>query len=94
MNEIALDATVTYEEGIDIKIYPNPFSSSTTLITNTILNNANLVIYNILGQELKTLKNISGTQITINRGNLADGLYFYTLTQDNRILATGKLIAK
>ena len=75
-----------------ISVYPNPFSTSTNITTTTSLKNANLVIYDIFGQIIRCKKNISGHQITIERDNLSSGLYFVQLTEDNKIIATEKLV--
>lgn len=76
----------------DISIYPNPFSTQTTLLSNKVLKDATLNIYNSLGQELKRVKNISGQTITINRNNLPSGLYYLQLKQDNQAIVNSKII--
>lgn len=76
----------------DIKIYPNPFSTQTTLHTNYILNNATLTLYNCVGQIVKQMINISGRTFTINRDNIPNGLYFLRLTQDNKTFMVDKLV--
>lgn len=75
-----------------LKIFPNPFSSSTTLQTNKVFNNAILTIYDMYGRQIKEIKNITGQTIILNRDNLPSGLYFVRLTQDNKIIITDKLI--
>lgn len=75
-------------------VYPNPFVSETTISLNTELKNAELKIFNTLGQEIKEqnfkLQNVK--RITIKRNDLISGLYFYTIKEENRPVATGKLI--
>lgn len=73
-------------------LYPNPFSFSTTLQTDHLLNNANVTVYNSYGQAVKQIKTISRQTITLYREDLPSGLYFIRLTQDNKVVATGKLI--
>jgi len=75
-----------------IKVFPNPFFAQTTLRTDNLFKNATLTVYNSFGQEVKQIINISGQSITLNRDNLPSGLYFIRLTQENKTLATGKLI--
>ncbi len=68
--------------------YPNPFNPSTT-ISYSIPSGSRvtLKIYNILGQEVKTLVNdymASGKYtINFNADNLSSGIYFYTLHAGN-----------
>ena len=73
-------------------VYPNPFSYLTTLHTNKPLINATLNIFNSFGQKVKQIKNISGQTFTLHRDNLQSGLYFLQMTQENKIVATGKLV--
>ncbi len=73
-------------------IFPNPFISSTTIQTICNLNNATLTIYNSYGRTLKQVKNISGQTVSLYRENLASGLYFIRLTEENKIIAVEKLI--
>ena len=44
------------------------------------------------GQKIKTINDISGDQIKIERENLSTGIYFYELKQDKKTISTGKLI--
>ncbi len=75
-----------------ISVFPNPFSSETTVKFNEYLKNASLTLCNIFGQELKIIKNISGQEIKLQRDNLSSGIYFIRFTQDNKTIATDKLI--
>ena len=65
--------------------YPNPFNPSTTIqYTLSQPENVKLVVYDILGKEVKTLVNESqgpGTHnVVFNAGNLSSGIYFYSIT--------------
>lgn len=75
-----------------INIFPNPFSIQTTIETYKPLKNATLNLYNLQGQLVKQIKNISGQTIIISRDNLSNGLYKLQLTQDNQTIATDKLV--
>ncbi len=73
-------------------IYPNPFNSSTTVSFNSTIINAELNIYNLYGQKIKTINNISGDKIKIDRENLSSGIYFIHLTKDNKTITKDKLV--
>lgn len=75
-----------------IIIYPNPFSSITTIQTDKNLQDATLTVYNSFGQQVKQIKNISGQTFTFHKDNFSSGLYFFSLTQDNKNFKMGKLI--
>lgn len=84
-----------YETNISnafISVYPNPFSTQTTLQTDKILKDVTLTVYNSFGQTVKQIKNILGQTVTLSRDNLASGLYFVRLTEENKIIAVDKLV--
>jgi 5'-nucleotidase / UDP-sugar diphosphatase len=65
--------------------YPNPFNPSTTIqYTLTQPESVRLVVYDILGKEVKTLVNESQApgvyKVVFDAGNLASGIYFYSIT--------------
>ena len=84
----------------NVSIYPNPFSTTATLVINwgrdainRVSTNTYLQIYNLLGQEVKTIPIINQKEITINRDNLPDGMYFYKIIGNkNETVATGKMV--
>lgn len=75
-----------------INLYPNPFSTVATLRSDTPLKNATLLIYNSFGQVVMQIKNINGQTITLARNNLASGLYFLQLTEENKTFYNDKLV--
>ncbi|MBI3502270.1 MAG: T9SS type A sorting domain-containing protein [Bacteroidetes bacterium] len=74
-----------------ISVFPNPFSTQTVLQTDNLLHNATLTVDNCFGQTVVQIKNISGQTVVFSRDNLASGLYFVRLTENNKIF-TDKLI--
>ncbi len=75
-----------------IFVFPNPFTTETSLHTDHILNNATLTVYNCFGQTVKQIKNIAGQTVTFHRDNLPSGFYFIHLTQDNKEIIREKII--
>jgi len=75
-----------------VSVFPNPFSTETTLKTGEVFKNATLTVYDSFGQAVKQIDNLSGQIINLLRENLSSGIYFIRLTEDNQIIATGKLI--
>lgn len=67
-----------------LRIYPNPFSSETTLHTDKPFTNATLTIEDCFGQVVKELKNISGQTVTLSRDNFPGGLYLIRLTEGTK----------
>lgn len=73
-------------------VYPNPFSSSATIYFRDVKNNAAINIYNFLGQKIKTIFPISGDKVKVERDNLSNGIYFFQLVQDDKVITTDKFV--
>jgi len=80
------------EEINKVDIYPNPFHSSTTVQFNNPTNNADIIIYNQLGQVVKSITHISTQRIEIYRDGLPSGIYFISITNNNKVISTQKLV--
>lgn len=79
----------------EVTIAPNPFTTSTNIIINneSLINKTELRLYNSLGAEvLNTIISKQATNLETN--NLPAGLYFYKLTEEGRIIQSGKLISQ
>ncbi len=64
--------------------YPNPFNPSTKIVYSIPhISNVTLKVFNILGQQVKTLVNQTQSQgtytVTFNASSLPSGIYFYSL---------------
>ena len=84
-----------------IHCYPNPFSIKTNIAVHTVENNAEVVLYNLSGKEVKQL-----TQSVINEGSgnfvwdgtndageiCKAGTYLLVLKVNGSVLQTAKLI--
>ena len=77
----------------EVIIYPNPFNNTTTLIIkgNTSKTDYTLSIYNLLGQEVRSIYTGSNKEIIINREDLSSGMYFYRLIDNTGQSVSGKL---
>lgn len=58
----------------EIKIYPNPFTTTTTIILPDETKNAILILYDLMGNIIWEMKSKTNT-ITIPRDNLQEGIY-------------------
>lgn len=79
------------ENRISLSLFPNPFSTQATLLSDNLLSNAALTIYNSRGQAVKQITGVSGRSITLHRDNLPSGLYFLSLREGCKLF-TDKLI--
>lgn len=68
--------------------YPNPFNPSTTISYQTAQSGqVEIVMYNVLGEKIRTLvnrqMNAGQYQITVNAADLASGIYYYRMETEN-----------
>jgi hypothetical protein len=68
--------------------YPNPFNPATTISYSLPkAGDVNLKIFNVLGQEVKSLvnqfQNVGTYTVTFDASSLPSGVYFYSLNADN-----------
>jgi hypothetical protein len=96
LNELVTGVNENTNSNAQVIIYPNPLRTSSTIIINSVfkMRNFELKIYNLFGQEIKKFINISRQNFTINKGNLTNGIYFYKLIEENRVIATGNFITE
>ncbi len=77
-----------------ISIYPNPLITDTTIIISNENSSLELVIFDMLGREVKRVKSNSNRSI-IEREDLKAGIYILKLTSDgDSVYHTQKLIVK
>jgi len=88
VNEINLNNSVS--------IFPNPMSVTATVsINNATLSSDEtytFVMYDMLGNVVRQMEQITDKQFTIERGSLTQGAYFYDMLKGNNSLKKGKLI--
>mgnify|MGYP000966180687 FL=1 len=78
-----------------IAIYPNPFEDNTTINLNPTINlsKAEFQIYDIMGKQIIALP-VTTHNFTFNKGEMAQGLYFYKLVNNGSEISTGKFLVK
>jgi hypothetical protein len=76
-------------------IIPNPITSTAILVFSNMAetdNTYSISIYNTIGKEVITLKNLHDGELIINSGEIIPGIYIYVLKQKNLIVQTGKIV--
>jgi hypothetical protein len=77
---------------IAINVYPNPSKDDVTFeILNAQQSNYSLQIFNSIGSSVLQ-RSISNNKITIQKGSLPAGIYFYQVSYAQGIAGVGKLI--
>ncbi len=80
--------------GVDfVKVFPNPSSGDVNFEIGGEINNLDLVLYDIMGRELKRKRQLPNS-FQLDKGGVNTGIYFYKLQKDNIPIATGKIILK
>ena len=80
---------------ISIKAYPNPFTESTTLdLGEKNLSNVRFTLYDMTGKIVKQQTYENTNQIILQKENLTEGIYLYTIYHEGKAVATGKLVVK
>ncbi|SHL74599.1 HYR domain-containing protein, partial [Flavobacterium xinjiangense] len=84
---------------LSVVAYPNPASDLVTITIKTdVLKNMTLKLYDIFGMLVGSPIEIRGTStenaIQINVSNLRRGVYIYTLSAENKVLFTDKIVKK
>lgn len=75
-----------------VSIYPNPFSESATIaLDNYFMKNATLEIFDVTGKKVRTLTDLSGSTMQLDRESLDAGLYLYTISESGKTISTGKI---
>jgi uncharacterized membrane protein len=81
--DITLTSTIFIEEMLKagkMVIYPNPFNQSTRVVfSNKEKTSYELVLYDVLGNQVRVMENITANEVIIEKGSLAPGEYFIEL---------------
>ncbi|MBI3500941.1 MAG: T9SS type A sorting domain-containing protein [Bacteroidetes bacterium] len=74
-----------------VKIFPNPFTSSASVELNFPVQEMIFELYDEFGNIVKSIR-AAKEKFEIERQYLAAGIYFYKISDVEKIIATGKLI--
>lgn len=89
---LALVGIQEIPDQVTYKVFPNPFSDKATIQFNNVIGGSYSVnIYNSKGNLVRSIANITRNSLTIEKGDLIEGLYYFHLYCDKSIVAKGKL---
>lgn len=74
-------------------IYPNPFTFETTINFTSEQKNTSVKITDVLGKEVKSVL-FTGKTLLIERGEMKSGIYFVTITDENKNTVNRKIIVQ
>ena len=83
-----------YAASAEMLIFPNPFTNATTVVfDNEEQAPYELVLYDVLGNQVRVMEGITTNEVLIEKGNLTPGVYFITLQGNGKALR-GKLMVE
>lgn len=77
-----------------VMVYPNPFHSTAIIKPGRVIQNGELFIMNSVGQEVRHLPGISGSEILIDRNSMIDGIYFFRLEEPGETIVKGSMVVR
>jgi uncharacterized repeat protein (TIGR01451 family) len=90
MSEIITPAPTVFVANGKVNVFPNPTNSYVSFEVNSA--NYNIDIVSISGKKVRSIIGITSPIYTMERSNMASGVYFYTISDSKGKIATGKLI--
>ena len=91
---LLLDTEENVVANSGVNFSPNPFVNKLVIRSETLLQNATFNLYNMQGQLVHQIGNLSGFSVSVNHENLSSGLYFAQLFENNKLIKTSKLIVQ
>jgi uncharacterized repeat protein (TIGR01451 family) len=81
--------------GVDLQIFPNPFSEQTLFRLNGVAENTSIRLSVINAQgRLEREEVFTGTEYLFQNNGLSAGVYFFKMEENGRLLASGKVVVK
>ncbi|MFI5150827.1 MAG: T9SS type A sorting domain-containing protein, partial [Bacteroidia bacterium] len=74
-------------------IFPNPATSSITLQMNSPGQQTELQLFNLLGEQIKTVK-VTDTSTVMNTDDVAAGIYICRVIRDKVVVGSGRLVVE
>lgn len=72
-------------------LFPNPINTSGVLVVSQPLTDATVFVFDSQGKMIRSDKGLTGTEITINRENLAPGIYLLRI-ENNEFSSSVKML--
>jgi len=80
---------------IQVTSYPNPFENTVTIkAIDYQFTHAVFKLYNALGEQIRHIEKINGTEFIVDKKDLTSGIYYYKLTDKNGLSVNSKLIVE
>ena len=94
LGTIATEVAATPAKAPGLAVSPNPFNPSVTIAFANPGKKADLSIYAVDGRQVKSFKNIRGTEVSWNAQGLPAGVYVLKARVDGKVLTRKLILAK
>ena len=76
----------------EFTVFPNPTSGTTTFFRQSMNTSFNVELFDMAGKQIRSYQNILDNQFNMERGDLKNGMYLYTIRNQDGKIQTGKLV--
>jgi uncharacterized repeat protein (TIGR01451 family) len=100
IHDFSINVSVEPIEGedrfVDVKVIPNPFNNTAQLKLEGLeyTDNLELEIFNLNGQRIQFLNNSQNGQFQLSKGEMSQGIYFFSVHQNGKVVARGKMVVE
>lgn len=77
----------------NVRVFPNPMTDKATFTFANEIKNGAITLYDMSGRKIKEV-DFSGLQISVDKSQLINGIYFYCVSGENKTIATGKIMVQ
>jgi hypothetical protein len=70
--------------GETVTIYPNPFTDKAFIKTSVEMNDATLILFNQLGQQVYQINNVYGNNAILEQHSLQEGIYYLMIQEEGK----------
>jgi len=75
-----------------IRAFPNPFQGQVTLLSDAVMKDAILIVYDVFGREVKRLNGLNGNRVELELSGVGLGLHYFWVSAHGRVLGSGVLV--
>jgi len=79
-------------EAANIKVYPNPTNGLLNVDLNTLTEDVNIDIYNIVGQQVQSIQNARNLA-TLDLSNVSNGVYFVRISNEATVISKKVIVS-
>lgn len=79
-------------QAANIKVYPNPTNGLLNVDLNTLTEDVNIDVFNIVGQQVQSIQNARNLT-TLDLSNVSNGVYFVRISNDEAVISKKVIVS-